>query len=659
MTPEAQRKGRGERESPNERKRHSTGERDHHPLERGRDYSGPTAGKYPLSRVQRARGNREVQRLVKEWVEAGARPRLAVGRTNDEYEREADRISERAVRAPDSDLQHRSDGDGGEFPGSDHRIQRRGTAGRTDGEAPPIVREVLRSSGRPLRPGARSVMETRLGHDFGHVRVHTDARADESARAVNALAYTAGQHIAFRSGAYRPETASGKRLLAHELVHVRQQDSVAVGRSVQRFEGPEHQDFAGRYLDELLPYLGTEEGAQWARKLGFDPDDLVARITADPMYRGEKISLGTRRVRGKDGEYVLKTKGELTPGEIISLMGDHYPTAVAIANAPVREKRAVLDVIQEERIGRVPNAGERFERITGNYMRLAERNDIHFAGLNRAEWRRLHEEALAEARGAGYQQSEERFQYALLLDAAAGHFLTDAFASGHLFNKAEVLAAIGVHLATHPARTRNPYMQAFEDIVGAKDGALEQLVVKNVHDRMNREGFEVSNARGMRWRTYGDDHLEASEETQRIAALAVFLSRQQVFAARDGADPNPDEIEELMPDDDTVERATQRAITYVPDAVAEVEGLLYRERSMSPVTPALKLWKLNIGYLVEPLLTTAGRPGLERDILGARESARLRGAERDPFFLSPTIVEWDWPLAGRPPDHGSVLDDTE
>ncbi len=67
-------------------------------------------------------------------------------------------------------------------------------------------------------------MEPRFGHDCGSVRVHTDARAAESAQAVNALAYTVGNGIVFDAGEYAPATPDGQRLLAHELAHVVQQE---------------------------------------------------------------------------------------------------------------------------------------------------------------------------------------------------------------------------------------------------------------------------------------------------------------------------------------------------------------------------------------------------------------------------------------------------
>jgi peptidoglycan/xylan/chitin deacetylase (PgdA/CDA1 family) len=145
----------------------------------------------------------------------------------------------------------------------------------------PSVYEVLRSSGRPLDEGARDFMETHLGHrfnqvqiqspthtsgltiarpdepseleaeraeevigrgqafgastrrqgmglDFRQVRVHTDREAAESAKAVNAHAYTVGRNIVFSQGSYSPDTTEGRKLLAHELTHVVQQ---GIGKS--------------------------------------------------------------------------------------------------------------------------------------------------------------------------------------------------------------------------------------------------------------------------------------------------------------------------------------------------------------------------------------------------------------------------------------------
>jgi hypothetical protein len=105
------------------------------------------------------------------------------------------------------------------------RLQRMG-AGAAPGIAPPVVHDVLRSPGTPLAAPVRSEMEQRLGHDFSRVRVHTDAQAAASARAVDAHAYAVGPHIAFGAGTYAPATSAGKQLLAHELTHTVQQADV-------------------------------------------------------------------------------------------------------------------------------------------------------------------------------------------------------------------------------------------------------------------------------------------------------------------------------------------------------------------------------------------------------------------------------------------------
>jgi hypothetical protein len=104
------------------------------------------------------------------------------------------------------------------------RHKARGTEpASTNGTVPQSVRDVVNSPGRPLDSATRSLMESRFGHDFSGVRVHTDARAAESSEAVNAHAYTLGRHITFGAGRYAPETAEGRRLLGHELTHVVQQ----------------------------------------------------------------------------------------------------------------------------------------------------------------------------------------------------------------------------------------------------------------------------------------------------------------------------------------------------------------------------------------------------------------------------------------------------
>src|SRR3989440_999021 len=92
-------------------------------------------------------------------------------------------------------------------------------------ETSPVKDVVGSGGGAPLDKDTRGLMESRLGADFSDVRVHTDAKASESAQSVQAYAYTVGSDVVFQSGKYEPESDSGKRMLAQELTHVVQQRS--------------------------------------------------------------------------------------------------------------------------------------------------------------------------------------------------------------------------------------------------------------------------------------------------------------------------------------------------------------------------------------------------------------------------------------------------
>ena len=93
---------------------------------------------------------------------------------------------------------------------------------RTWAPPAPELGEVLASPGRPLDPGLRREMESRLGHDFTQVRVHTDRDAAALAALLGADAVTVGQDVYFGDGTFQPWTADGRRLLAHELLHTMQ-----------------------------------------------------------------------------------------------------------------------------------------------------------------------------------------------------------------------------------------------------------------------------------------------------------------------------------------------------------------------------------------------------------------------------------------------------
>lgn len=144
--------------------------------------------------------------------------RLAMSRSGDASEQEAQRASEQVMRIP------RLDPAQGFSPIPLHPADARNAASMTD---PLPLANVLAAGGHPLDADTRAFMEPRFQKDFSHVRLHSDARAGASARAVQARAFTIGHHIVLGSGQYAPGTAAGQALLAHELAHVVQQSSIS------------------------------------------------------------------------------------------------------------------------------------------------------------------------------------------------------------------------------------------------------------------------------------------------------------------------------------------------------------------------------------------------------------------------------------------------
>jgi len=166
----------------------------------------------------------------------------------------------------------------------DKAMQRKPTGtGPRASSTPPIVNEVLRSPGQPLDESARTFFEPKFGHDFSRVRVHTDSRAAESARAVNAIAYTVGSHIVFEAGRYAPASSAGQRLMAHELTHVVQQAAGLQRQSMSSEPGIEighEDDELEREADNASRAISSDAGTQVLRR------SLVPRLQRIPAIEG-------------------------------------------------------------------------------------------------------------------------------------------------------------------------------------------------------------------------------------------------------------------------------------------------------------------------------------------------------------------------------------
>jgi hypothetical protein len=203
--------------------------------------------------------------------------KLTVNEPGDQYEQEADRVAEQVMRMPDTaPLLQRKCGCGGstasgescsECASHSRQLQRGATpeTSSSPATAPSIVHEVLHAPGQPLDQSTRAFFESRMGHDFGGVRVHTDAKAAMSARAVNALAYTVGRDVVFGEGQFAPGTGTGRQIIAHELSHVVQQrhnqhdfKTLRVGPAHDSFErdAEQHAAWPG------MGHAGTSSSAQ-------------------------------------------------------------------------------------------------------------------------------------------------------------------------------------------------------------------------------------------------------------------------------------------------------------------------------------------------------------------------------------------------------------
>lgn len=149
----------------------------------------------------------------------GLQRKLTIGASNDPLEQEADRIADQVMASSGH----------GAVGNAPVRVQRfTGSPSGQMAEAPASVERVLASPGRPLEPALRQDMEGRFGYDFSRVRVHTGGLAEQSAREVNANAYTVGNSVVFGRGQFAPNSSAGKRLITHELTHVVQQSDIDV-----------------------------------------------------------------------------------------------------------------------------------------------------------------------------------------------------------------------------------------------------------------------------------------------------------------------------------------------------------------------------------------------------------------------------------------------
>jgi uncharacterized protein DUF4157 len=242
---------------------------------------------------------------------------------------------------------------------------------RTEGEGSvrSVVHDVLRSPGQPLDAATRAFMEARFGHDFGRVRVHTDAQAAESAQAVNALAYTAGRDIVFGAGQYTPHTSRGRHLLAHELAHTVQQGAATPALGHLQVTAPtdateqEADALAQTALQGNVKATTQRAPLAIARQAPTQTQPQAAPTAPTPAptaFAGEDPTLRARRlaVIAAAGNAIQRLRGALAGGfiwpfvETVTPNGvDHapfygQPTPETAASREARLRELIADLIR-------------------------------------------------------------------------------------------------------------------------------------------------------------------------------------------------------------------------------------------------------------------------------------------------------------------------
>jgi hypothetical protein len=244
-------------------------------------------------------------------------PKLVIGAAGDRHEQEADDVADqvmqengnaedaRSVRLTTGSLFGRLQRKCDACEEEEEEVQRKEEGGSSPGTtmAPINVREALDSPGQPLDVSTRAFFEPRFGYDFGNVRLHTGTQAADSARAINAKAYTAGNHIVMGQGQYDPTQVRGQQLLAHELTHVIQQANGGSDiRKIARAPLSVQRD-GGKVTDPLELMEGVTEASVYMIVIDNSSGRTRFYTRGGKTINGKLVQLTSTF---KPGEYLLK-----------------------------------------------------------------------------------------------------------------------------------------------------------------------------------------------------------------------------------------------------------------------------------------------------------------------------------------------------------------
>ena len=249
----------------------------------------------------------------------------------------------------------------------------RSTIGSAPALAPPAVHEVIASPGQPMDAKTLQFMESRLGHDFSRVRVHTGRKAAESAHAVNALAYTVGRDVVFADGKYSPASINGIRLLAHELSHVIQQSNgeTVPQRGVEIVDDRRLEDSAkgaARAIIQGSDHGSVERGIV-RPSLQRDDGTIDVELVPTPKEEAERlkemgidlpeVSEETWRAIGGVSDNAGKTLSEQEKKRISKLVKEAIPSGplVAFAEGPRFVLHDTASLVSSKRLEELKKLG--------------------------------------------------------------------------------------------------------------------------------------------------------------------------------------------------------------------------------------------------------------------------------------------------------------
>ncbi len=329
------------------------------------------------------------------------------------------------------------------------------------------VRDASKKTGKSkqqnTKPGRDLIkqLETPFGVSFAKVTIQT---ASSAAKSAGKQAFAQDDRIHFAKEAVDTTDAKDKVVLAHELVHMVQKSNTSgIAMTEAELEAEAH--ILGSLAARGQSIAGKVKGhaARARRQFWNEPEHkLLGDRGAELASKGKPAELNAQIVR-------LAPDYELEYGDVTFMLGDYFESIEQMRQFAQNKKRRgpgtreELDYVREVILGGADKDlyDEKVQTaVKYRYEILAGNNATHFTdplgqnnprilsggfigeGGNRQAYRHEHMRAIKEAIQAGRNMGQtagsegplktKTLQEALAVEAGSNHFLTDAFASGHI-----------------------------------------------------------------------------------------------------------------------------------------------------------------------------------------------------------------------------------